>query len=110
MKPIKFECSNRYITECVTVTYDDREYHIKAHFNDMDLDPTIEVINSLGNVMHEREFKEEILAAFEAHCDSHKDMYPDGWTCSDCGREIAADTPEFPASLTDGTICKECVK
>jgi hypothetical protein len=110
MKPIRFEASNKYITECVTVTYDTREYHIKAHFHDMELDPTIEIVNSLGNEMYDKKFKEEIMAAFTSLCESYKDAYPDGWTCSDCGREISAHLPEFPASLIDGTICKDCIE
>ena len=107
MKPISFECSVRYVTECATITYDGKEYHIKARFNDMELDPDIEVINAKGNKVAIK-LQAEILDAFEAYCDSHKDMYPDGWTCSDCGREVL--TPELPASLADGTICKDCVE
>jgi hypothetical protein len=34
-----------------------------------------------------------------------KESYPDGWSCTGCGKKYRN---KFPASITDGTYCEDC--
>lgn len=42
--------------------------------------------------------------AIHTTCDCCE-AYPDGWTCIECGDEFLG---EFPADLSEGTLCKNC--